>query len=65
MEEQLLTAKQLAERLQVSTQFIHNLSSPRTPESRRLPSKKIGRLRRYEFLRVLEFFERMAESSLK
>jgi excisionase family DNA binding protein len=55
--EELLTAEELAERLKVSKQWIYNLSNPKLPIGIRLPSKKVGRLRRYYYNEVLRYFE--------
>jgi len=56
-EEKLLTAEELAERLRVSKQFVYNLASLKIPRSQRLPSIKLGRLRRFLFEDVLEYFQ--------
>ena len=53
----LLTADEIARLLKVSTQLIYNLSSLKLPVSQRLPSLKIGRLRRFKYEEVLQYFE--------
>jgi excisionase family DNA binding protein len=58
--EKLISVKELAERLEVSSQFIYNISSPRMPSHRRLPSIKIGRLRRFNYADVVEYFKRQS-----
>jgi excisionase family DNA binding protein len=55
-EKKLLTAGEVAEKLRVSRQFIYNLSRPTIPRGQRLPSVKIGRLRRFFFDSVLQYF---------
>jgi len=52
----LYTAEELAHILKVSKQFIYNLSTPKLPQSQRLPSLKIGRLRRFKYEEVLKYF---------
>ena len=56
-ENTLFTAREIAERLKVTPQFIYNLSNSRLPVSQRLPSIKVGRLRRFRFDEVVRYFE--------
>ena len=56
MDDSLCTAEEIARLLKVSKQFVYNLSNPHIPMSRRLPSVKIGRLRRFRYKDVLEYF---------
>jgi len=57
VEHTLYTAHEIAERLKVTPQFIYNLSNSRLPVSQRLPSIRIGRLRRFRFEDVVRYFE--------
>jgi excisionase family DNA binding protein len=57
----LLTFEELAERLKVSKQFLYNLSSPRNPAYRRIPSIKVGKLRRFNYKTVIEYFQNQGE----
>jgi len=50
------TAEEIAKILKVSKQWIYNLSNPRVPITKRLPYKKIGRLKRFKIEDVLFFF---------
>ena len=56
MDDSLCTAEEIAQILKVSKQFVYNLSNPKVPMSRRLPSVRVGRLRRFRLAEVLEYF---------
>ena len=56
-EEHLYTAEEMAQVLKVSKQLLYNLSNPKLPLSQRLPSIRIGRLRRFRYDAVLQYFE--------
>ena len=51
------TAEEIARKFKVSKQFIYNLSSPKVPFVNRIPSTKVGRLRRFKLDDVIEYFE--------
>ncbi len=55
--EKLYTAEEIASILQVSTQWIYNLSSSQLSITNRLPYISVGRLKRYKIKDVLSFFE--------
>ena len=55
------TAEELSQLLKVSKQFIYNCASSKLPVSQRLPSIKIGRLKRFRLDEVLKYFEDHAQ----
>jgi excisionase family DNA binding protein len=56
-EHTLYTVQEIAARLKVTPQFIYNLSSVKLPPAQRLPSIRVGRLRRFRFEEVIQYFE--------
>ncbi len=56
-DEKFYTAEEIAKILKVSKQWIYNLSNSKIPIASRLPSTKIGRLKRFKIEDVIVYFE--------